>query len=164
MKGSRDMRILVVSDTHGNEYALRQTIPTQPEAELIFHLGDGAREALSIAEEFPNRQFRMVCGNGDFGYSALLPDSGMEETAGPRIFYTHGHRYNVKMGIYQVVCAARERKADILLFGHTHNPVWAYHDGLYIMNPGSLAYGTPTYGFIDITDAGIAANITELQL
>ena len=88
MKGSRDMRILVVSDTHGNEYALRQTISTQPEAELIFHLGDGAREALSIAEEFPNRQFRMVCGNGDFGYSALLPDSGMEETAGLGFLYT----------------------------------------------------------------------------
>lgn len=164
MKGSRDMRILVVSDTHGDAYALRRTIASQPEAKLIFHLGDGVREAQSIADEYPNREFRMVCGNGDFGYSAIVPDAGMEEAADRRIFYTHGHRYDVKMGIDRILYAARERKADILLFGHTHTPVCDYEDGLYIINPGSLAYRRPTYGLIDITAAGIAANVVELRL
>lgn len=52
----------------------------------------------------------------------------------------------------------RERQADLLLFGHTHQPLTDYEDGLYLMNPGSLGYGG-TYGYVDITPAGIVTNL-----
>ena len=39
------MRILVVSDTHGNEMNLRRAILSQPKAEIVIHLGDGETEA-----------------------------------------------------------------------------------------------------------------------
>lgn len=157
------MRILVISDTHGDEYSLRQAIARQPEAQLIFHLGDGAREAQYIADDFPGK-LRIVRGNSDFGYSSILSETGIEVASGHRIFYTHGHRYNVKMGYYHIICAARERNAKILLFGHTHTPFCEYEDGLYILNPGSLANCRQTYGIIDITPAGIVPNIVEMHL
>ena len=39
------MRILVVSDTHRDQYALEQAVLRQPKAEVVIHLGDGADEA-----------------------------------------------------------------------------------------------------------------------
>ena len=65
------------------------------------------------------------------------------------------------MGYYSVYMAAREQKADILLFGHTHNAMTDYDDGLYVMNPGSLRGAYATYGILDITEAGIVTNIVK---
>ena len=63
-----------------------------------------------------------------------------------------------------MIYTARDEKADILLFGHTHQAVTEYYDGLYLMNPGSChGYGA-SYGFIDITDKGdIVTQIVKLD-
>ena len=39
------MRILVASDTHHDKHALYQAILSQPTAQVVIHLGDGADEA-----------------------------------------------------------------------------------------------------------------------
>lgn len=153
------MRILVVSDTHRDRYALRRAILAQPTAEAVIHLGDGADEAEEMKLNFPEKMFLLVRGNCDWG--STLPPEGVAEFAGKRIFYTHGYTYNVKYGTYEAVSAARAKKADVLLFGHTHNAVTEYENGLYIMNPGSLSGSTGTYGTLDITPAGIVTNIVH---
>ncbi len=51
------MRILVVSDTHGDARSLQQAIWEQPDARVVIHLGDGAREAEDAAAQFPDRTF-----------------------------------------------------------------------------------------------------------
>lgn len=155
------MRILVVSDTHGDEQALWRAVEDQPSARVVIYLGDGAREAEAVAARYPDRQFYRVRGNGDWAAGAALPVAGEEKLGGKRLFFTHGHVYDVKNGLYRVVCAARERRADILLFGHTHLPLTVYDDGLYILNPGSLSYGRGTYGTVDITPAGIVLNVVN---
>ena len=157
------MRILVVSDTHGDAWALQRAVDAQPSARTIIHLGDGAREAEDIADRFPDRDFHIVRGNGDWGAGGRLSFTGEALLGGKRFFFTHGHLYDVKMGFYRVVCAARERQADILLFGHTHEPLTDYDEGLYMMNPGSLGRGRGTYGLVDITPAGVVMNIVELK-
>jgi putative phosphoesterase len=156
------MRVLVISDTHGDQHSLRRVIDSQPKAKIIFHLGDGAREAEALADEYPEREFCAVRGNCDFGYSTY-PDTDIKIVNNRKIFYTHGHRYEVKNDLYRIVCAARERQADILLFGHTHQPLCEYQDGLYIFNPGSLSAFCPSYGYIDITPSGIVPKIVELK-
>ena len=157
------MRILVVSDTHGDDWALRRAVAEQPEAKLVFHLGDGVEEALTVAEENPRRTFLIVRGNNDWRAGRSVPETGVYTAAEKRIFYTHGHRYDAKAGLYRLIGAAREQQADILLFGHTHAAMTDYDDGLYILNPGSLAYGHPGYGIIDITDAGIAMHTVRCR-
>ena len=87
---------------------------------------------------------------------------GEYKAEGARIFYTHGHAYGVKSGDETIISAARERKADILLFGHTHQSREDYEDGLYIMNPGRLSGWEPSYGVIDITPQGIVLNVVRL--
>ncbi|MEE1319349.1 MAG: metallophosphoesterase [Ruminococcus sp.] len=146
------MRILVVSDTHGDVYTLRKVVNSQPTAEIIIHCGDGDEQVQFLKENYKDKMIVGVKGNCDW-YS-FLPAKEILSVCGKKIFITHGHLYNAKLTLYQLVCAAREAQADILLFGHTHNAMTDYEDGLHIMNPGSChGYGA-SYGFIDITDKG----------
>lgn len=155
------MRILVVSDSHGTDTYLRQALLAQPTAEVVIHLGDGAEEFSRLKTSFADKMFLQVRGNCD--WCSPLPDRGIFETEGAKIFYTHGHVYGVKSGLYTAVCAAREQKANILLYGHTHMPVTDYDDGLYILNPGSISGYKPSYGTVDITPQGIVTNVITLQ-
>ena len=159
------MRILVISDTHGNEQGLLQAVEEQPNARAVIHLGDGAREAQAAADRFPGLPFYLVRGNCDWASTSAGLLYAREETfAGKRIFFTHGHLYEVKFDLYRAAGAARERQADVLLFGHTHRAEITWDDGLLLFNPGSLSGGADsTYGTLDITPAGIVPNILRLR-
>lgn len=158
-----DMRIVVISDTHGDLSGFERVVAQQPKADFFIHLGDCERDIENVKLIFPNKKFLSVSGNCDFG--STTPPEAETVVCGKRIFYTHGHTYYVKSGDTFVIKEAKRRQADILLFGHTHLPLTSYEDGLYIMNPGSIghpAQGKPTYGVIDITGAGIVLNIAEV--
>jgi phosphoesterase, MJ0936 family len=157
------MRIIVISDTHGDLSGFERAVDQQPKADLFIHLGDCERDLDQVKPLFPDKRFLSVAGNCDFGSDT--PTESETIARGRRIFFTHGHPYHVKFGYASAIGEARRRGADILLFGHTHLPYTAYEDGLYIMNPGSLGHprdGHPTYGIVDITDAGIVLNIAEV--
>ena len=84
---------------------------------------------------------------------------------GVKVMITHGDQYNVKYGIETAKTAARAAKCKVLLFGHTHEPMLDYEDGLYIMNPGSLhrsSNGKKTYGVLEIKNGQILTNIASL--
>ena len=156
------MRVVVFSDTHGKTDRLGEAILQQPRADCFIHLGDFAGDMEEAKYDFPDKVFYYVPGNCDI--ASPLPAEGELVLCGKRIFYTHGHRYYVKGGYTRIIGEAVARRADILLFGHTHVPYTAYENGLYIMNPGSLSHpavGGPTYGVVDITPAGIVTNIVE---
>lgn len=154
------MRILVVSDSHGDSHHLRQAVRRQSMAKLVIHLGDGADDLDDIRVEFPNRQFIQVRGNND--WSSPLPLEGEITVQGVKIYYTHGHKYNVKYGLYDLVREARRRDAQVALFGHTHTPLLDYEDGLYLMNPGSLYGWEASFGTLDLTPQGIVTNIIPI--
>lgn len=154
------MRILVVSDSHGMEADLRRAILAQPKAEVVIHLGDGEAEARRLKASFPEKTFLQVRGNCDWGSDC--PTVGEYTVDGVKLFYTHGHVYGVKSGLYGAVCAARERGAQVLLFGHTHRALTDYEDGLHILNPGAVSGWQASYGTLDITPQGIVTNVIKL--
>lgn len=154
------MRVLVVSDTHGNTGALCRAIEEQPTARTVIFLGDGLRDAEDAQTRYPDRTIYTVPGNCDF--AALDPKVREETLGGKRFFFTHGHVYDVKYGLYRLDLAARQYNADIALFGHTHQPYQEYADGLYLFNPGSLGYGG-TYGYVDIVGGGVVTNVVSLR-
>ncbi len=145
------MRVLIFSDSHGDARALNDVLMRHTDITTVVHLGDGAREAESIAEQFPNYTFYIVRGNCDSMCTAV--DTRLEIIGGKTVLMTHGHRFNVKYGLYTYDCAARERGADVALFGHTHQPLEDYHDGMYLFNPGSLRNGD--YGIMDVSNVGV---------
>ncbi len=146
------MRILVVSDTHGDLSTLMNVVNSQPTAEVIVHCGDGEEQYMFLKDNYKDKMVVGVRGNCDWGSS--LPGVEYIKVCGKKIMITHGHLYDVKSGYYRIISAAREEKVDILLFGHTHIPTTMYEDGLYIMNPGSCHGYMASYGYVDITDKG----------
>lgn len=157
------MRIIVVSDSHGRRGALFDAISAQPTARACIFLGDGERDLDDIGCCFPTLDIYAVAGNCDM--ASQNPALRLLELGGKRIYVTHGHNQFVKYGLQNLIDAAKSSGADVAIFGHTHQPLTQYIDGLYLLNPGSVGgvhTHKSTYGIIDITPAGIMTNIVEL--
>lgn len=157
------MRITVISDSHGNTAAVRKAILAQGASRHIFFLGDNIRDIEYVAKSFPDRIFHIVSGNCDFG--SMLPSTDLAEVSGTKILYTHGHPFYVKQSLVPLRDAAKKRGIPLALFGHTHIPVTVYEDGVWLVNPGSVAQpreGRPTYAVVDIEENGIMPIIVKL--
>ena len=164
------MRLLVVSDIHGRYERLAKLIEAQKGIDALIFLGDGLSD-LDRADAY-DRGISVISvkGNCD-GFSFLGRQSAPEETTvtfeGYKIFMLHGHTRGVKHSLANAIYAAQEREADILLFGHTHEPIEKYLPAgedyslskpLWIFNPGSLGSsgdGWGHYGLIEIRDNGV---------
>jgi len=146
------MRILVVSDSHERVSLLEQAIAAQPTAKQLFFLGDGTADIETAAALFPTLPIFKVRGNCDFYADA--PEEGLETLGGKRFFFTHGHRYAVRLEDAVLAQAAAAHHADIVLYGHTHVPVHRFENGIHYFNPGALRDGR--YGVIDLEENGTA--------
>jgi len=153
------MRILVCSDSHGRRDRLILALEQQPGAEILVFLGDGAADAAFFARE-PGKQAYLVRGNCD-GDSCGLPLWQEFVVLEKKILCAHGHGVNVKFGLKGLLRAGRDRAADLVLFGHTHEPLVHYEEGITLFNPGSMHDGM--YGFVDITRAGIVCLNTRVR-
>lgn len=150
------MRILVVSDSHGDAMKLRKAVEQQPSAEMIFFLGDGERDLDYAGIMLPVVKVR---GNCDWG--SELPAFSVDKIEGNVIYSTHGYVEFVKHGLSGLKAAARENKAHIALYGHTHNPVTEYDDGVWYVNPGSVRDGN--YAVVDITGSGVMPVLMKIR-
>lgn len=159
------MRIIVVSDTHEIGAPLLSIIRKNPDADLFLHLGDGWRDVQNARLKFPEIDLRMVRGNGDV--VPEIPQIATVHLEGHRILYTHGSHYGVNYSLENLKALALENQVDIVLFGHTHIRHSSYENGVYFLNPGSASLPRdgkpPSYGWIDLTEAGVVTNIVDLE-
>jgi uncharacterized protein len=155
------MKIIVLSDIHGDISRARKALSMQHAAEVVIFCGDGWRDLEQLKIENPDKMFLYVKGNCD--WNCDFPTYDHITLEGKSIYFTHGHVFHVKYGLYEIKSWARENKADIVLFGHTHEAVDSYEDGLYIMNPGSCSGYGASFGTIEIKDGSILTNIIHLD-
>lgn len=152
-------RLVVISDTHGDRRALRRVLEQQATAALFVHLGDGANDMRALLSEAPAPVLQ-VAGNCDL--ASQLPDEELIRFADCTILATHGHSYGVKHGLELLAASARRQSAKVALFGHTHQSLTTYENGLFLVNPGSLGHGG-TYAVIDFENRGILPHITSCR-
>ncbi len=146
------MRLLVLSDSHGDFISLKMAIENEKEADAIIFLGDGLSD-ISALEYLLNRKlFIAVKGNCDSAFSPY-PERAVEVFGGKTVYCTHGYREQVKFGLERLKTNALYSEAQIALFGHTHIPFSSYENGLYLLNPGSVKQNS--CGIVDITPQGI---------
>lgn len=167
-------KILVVSDTHGDNERLYDLLETKGPFNMLIHCGDSL-ELMDYIGTVADCEAVGVRGNCDI-YSSL-PAQELVEVKGHRIFVTHGHLYQIsrimpllaQSGFKSMVREAEQRGADIVLYGHTHVPDISYSGRITVMNPGSLSQPRQktrkyTYGIIEIHDDGRAdCNIQEMD-
>lgn len=159
------MKIAVLSDSHYEEFCVKNIKKYLTDVDMILHCGDGAPDVKVLADEF-NGKIYSVKGNCDI--SCDYPLYRVIEALGVKIFMTHGHMYNVKNEYNTIFYKGKEVGADIVVFGHSHKAFISNNDGLILMNPGSVTLpylgSKKTIGFIEILEnEKINVYIKELE-
>lgn len=131
------MKILIVSDTHGRNNDFLELIENSEKFDMVIHCGDveGSEYLISAAT---GCKTVIVQGNNDFFTD--LPREVVVKIGKYNALVTHGHTYYVNMSYDHLVREAKQRKMDIVIYGHTHRPVIDKQNGILVLNPGSLTY------------------------
>ena len=146
------MKILVFSDSHRSWSGMIQAIDEQKPVQVI-HLGDLISDAEEISYLYPKLPVCMVPGNCD-GWTTV-PSIKQITLQGRSILLSHGHLWGDA-----AIARARAAGADILLFGHTHQPLCQQmEDGLWVLNPGP---SRSSYGTILLEEGLTCCTLTRL--
>ena len=155
------MKILVMSDSHGNSAnMLRAVEKTSPG--LIIHLGDCVQDTAVLRRNYPHIPLYIIRGNCDIAPNE--EEYRIEEVDGVRIFFAHGHRHNVKINMDAFCNSVYFSGSRLGLYGHTHRARWQRLGEMELLNPGSIgdAYH-PSYAVVETADGNFSCHIYDLE-
>jgi putative phosphoesterase len=93
----------------------------------------------------------------------ILPKKDIIKIDNFKIGLIHG--YGAPLGLEQRIRKEFEEKMDVIVFGHSHQPVNEVKDGILFFNPGSptdkIFSSSNSFGIIEIND-NIKAKIITL--
>lgn len=155
------MKILVMSDTHGNYGPVLQAHSLAEPVDAVIHLGDGIEDA-TLLRSVMNLEVIAVAGNCD--RDATVPGELLWECEGKRVLLVHGDAYGVKVGLERLKQRAEEVRADIVLFGHSHRPTCITTSGILFLNPGTLTRTstTKTFATLEILEDCVTAHLHDI--
>lgn len=148
------MKIGIISDTHGDMKSIEKAILYLKECDLIIHAGDSIDDAEYI-HYATDIDVKSVKGNCDL-YGIDGEYELIFEVDNKRFFLCHGHNYDVKYGLKYLYSLAKDNQIDIVIFGHSHVPLYKKLDNILFINPGSLSYprggSERTFGILTMDD------------
>ena len=163
------MKVLVVSDTHVPSLARKLPDPLYEEMQgcsAILHAGDlvSARIMDDLSRALP---FYGVQGNQDSpSVQSRLPTERVVVLDGWRIGLVHGHQGKGMYTEDRAFNAFKDVMVDIIVFGHSHQPLSTRREGILLFNPGSPVAGRGgegnTYGLLELRKDKIDARIVSL--
>lgn len=124
------MKIVVVSDSHGDYQSLLDIVNKEYGTDIYIHLGD-----YSIPDYLMS-DFLVVKGNNDYGSEFPFQRTiTIGKNKNIKIHLEHGFSF---MFLFNREKYIKEKDCDIFLFGHSHKKE-AYKEGkTFVFNPGSL--------------------------
>lgn len=148
------MKVLIVSDTHRDNENFLKVLEKEKPIDMLIHCGD-IEGSEYLYQEAANCPCHMVMGNNDF--FSMLPKEEEFYIGKYKVFLTHGHYYYVYMDNEKLKREAKERGADIVMFGHIHRPLVDISKDVIAVNPGSLTYPRqigrkPSYIIMNVSD------------
>ena len=153
LKKGNNMKICVISDSHGRNKSLEDLIKLN-DFDYVFFLGDGLNDLRDI--EYEN--IKKVSGNCDFFSS--IAETQVFTIRGIKILITHGHKFKVKVNTSLLLKYAKEQGVKLVCYGHTHKSSLEVIDGVMLLNPG--AFRDYKYAIVDIDNkGGIGVNFEE---
>ena len=141
------MRIGVLADTHVSSFAELpdKILTTLTDVDMIIHAGDfTTKNVLDGLKQLG--EVTAVCGNMDSNeLKHLLPERKLLTVGGKRIGITHG--WGSPHGIEDRVSSLFSN-VDIIVFGHSHQPMNQIVNGILFFNPGQArnSFGILTIG------------------
>ena len=127
------MKVVVISDAHGNKQAIKRILEFNPDADYVISLGDSEcrhkflldLDIIAIKGNYPR--------DGGVSYESML------EIEGKRLFLTHGHKYGVGNDLEKLLNKGKSIGANVILYGHTHVPRIDIFEEITFLNPGSIS-------------------------
>jgi len=164
------MKIVIVSDTHGNVANFKKAVAwlNKENIQTILHCGDiGSSESLRESLVDFKGEFFGVFGNMDRDFKILIEDYNKiprskinedileKEIDKKKIAITHFPETAKKM--------AQSGKFNLVFYGHTHKPWEEKIDDCRLVNPGELAgqFYKPTFATYDTTTDNLELKILE---
>jgi putative phosphoesterase len=151
------LKIGIISDTHGTLY--KKALDALSGVDQILHAGDiGSPEVLQTLQKVaPTKAVR---GNTDGGaWCENLPLSDMLEIDKTTFYLLHD--------LQTLDLDPQSAGIQVVVHGHTHQPVNTNHDGVVYFNPGSASHrrhGAPlSVGCIELIDGRIVPRIIFLD-
>ncbi len=135
------MKVLVFSDSHGASALANTMINKEKDSSTVFFLGDGIDEVEKLRDRYADKNFILVKGNNDW-YSQTDTEA-YKYIEGITLMACHGHKFNVRFSLRDLLSSAQSVRANIALYGHTHKS-GMYNDpvtGICAINPGALCEG-----------------------
>ena len=123
------MKILLVSDSHGNNEALNMLLNQYPNMDLYLHCGD------SESDEYSLYPYRSVMGNCDLAWD--FPQYLIVPTPYGNMFIQHKPIPNSDL--------LRANQIKIFAYGHTHVRKYSEESGIICINPGSISFARDKY-------------------
>lgn len=145
------MKLIAVSDNHGNTYYMEEILSIyEDDVDNWVHCGDS-----ELMEDHPLWQrYKTVSGNMDYAPGFEL--ERIVEFKDHKFLVLHGHKHGVKRSNDEMKRRAREEGASVVFYGHTHVPKAEEEDGILFINPGSLTQprdrNVGTYLLIDFNE------------
>lgn len=151
---SASTKIGVLSDSHLPDMGALplQVLSELEKVDIIIHLGDicDVKTYKDLQKVAP---VIAVYGNMDNpDLRALLPEKKTIEIQGYNLGLVHGWGPPANLE-KRVVSAFPNQKVDMILFGHSHIPLFQKNGTLFLFNPGSTSMnrdGTTTFGILEI--------------
>jgi putative phosphoesterase len=153
-------RLGLISDTHG---LLRPSVHhALAGVGLILHAGDVGGDDI-LDELSIIAPVRAVAGNTDAPGNPRLPPSVDLVVGGLRIHLSHGH----ELGVPKPDTLLARYAADVIVYGHTHQPRIVKADGRLVVNPGAAGPARfelkPSVAILEINDGKPAVRIVDLD-
>ncbi|RSK28064.1 metallophosphoesterase [Bacillus sp. HMF5848] len=155
------MKLLITSDSHGWQKQLLDIKKNHEDVTDLIHCGDS--ELAADTDELVG--YQVVRGNCD--YDSGFPNDLITEFAGYKIYVTHGHLYNVKMSLQNLLYRAQETGAKIVCFGHSHIAGSEMIDNVLFINPGSIRLPRKrqeeTYAILEVVANSVTVRFYQLN-
>ncbi len=123
------MKILIVSDIHGDVDAFQQIVKNEP-ADHIVSLGDSECSVQALKQVDT-----IIHGNAlmDVGQAVAV-----RSFKALKVVMTHGHLAQVNQGDEGLIKLLQEHQAHLIMHGHTHLARFIHQPPYYFLNPGAI--------------------------
>lgn len=131
--------------------------------DFLLHAGDFYEDGLKLGQMLG---LKVVAVTGNCDYMVKGPSEEMLVLGGKRIYITHGHLYRVKHDLSLLLQRAKAVKANVAVFGHTHDAIVFQRDGILFINPGSphspRGEKGPSFAILEVTKTSTQARIVHI--
>lgn len=124
------IKIVLVSDSHGDLAALNNVLARQQDVDYYLHAGDVVLNPAQI------KPFAAVKGNCD--YENYVQEKIIAISDNLKILLVHGHRQKINTSRLLLANYAHNKGCKIALYGHSHLFKIEKINDVYCINPGCL--------------------------